>query len=481
MNIRCLKRVVLCGAITCILVNPVRADLISYWPLNEAAGAFTAPNAVVGGTDASLFGAAQFVTDAVRGQVLQFDGSAGTYANAGALPELTIDSDFTWSFWARNEEVAGTPVNHTILGNRYNFDNVDYNPREFIKFTPQAFEFHHDGIGENVDYPDVPISQWVHMSVVKDGNTFYSFRNGLLNGVRTITATPINGQPLFFGGDRNVENWNGALDDVALWTDALPLSSITGIATGKYTPANAPRTASAPAYVPVFSENFSAGLEGKWNVTNRGLENNADAGYLEPNVEGGDLSLGGATGQQYWYGKSIESVQEFDSKIQTKVSVDRLSLEGSGSAFRSSLWILGDDTHYLHFSQNVGEGGWSWNANDGAGVGTLLPTGSGNNIASLDSLDTDFGNHKMTLEVVPTGALGDVNILIYLDDVLVAGQGFSDFPDTFQVVLTGQARAAGDTVDAVFDNLLVQQVPEPSTAAMLLGMAVVGLGRRRRK
>ena len=194
-------------------------------------------------------------------------------------------------------------------------------------------------------------------------------------------------------------------------------------------------------------------------MTNRGLENNADAGYLEPNVEGGDLSLGGATGQQYWYGKSIESVQEFDSKIQTKVSVDRLSLEGSGSAFRSSLWILGDDTHYLHFSQNVGEGGWSWNANDGAGVGTLLPTGSGNNIASLDSLDTDFGNHKMTLEVVPTGALGDVNILIYLDDVLVAGQGFSDFPDTFQVVLTGQARAAGDTVDAVFDNLLVQQVP----------------------
>ena len=236
MNIRCLKRVVLCGAITCILANPVRADLISYWPLNEAAGAFTAPNAVVGGTDASLFGAAQFVTDAVRGQVLQFDGSAGTYANAGALPELTIDSDFTWSFWARNEEVAGTPVNHTILGNRYNFENVDYNPREFIKFTPQAFEFHHDGIGENVDYPDVPISQWVHMSVVKDGNTFYSFRNGLLNGVRTITATPINGQPLFFGGDRNVENWNGALDDVALWTDALPLSSITGIATGKYTP-----------------------------------------------------------------------------------------------------------------------------------------------------------------------------------------------------------------------------------------------------
>jgi hypothetical protein len=203
--------------------------------------------------------------------------------------------------------------------------------------------------------------------------------------------------------------------------------------------------------------------------------------YLEPNTEGGDLNIGGTTGLQYWYGKSIESVETFDATIQTKVSVDRISLTGSGTAFRSSLWILGDDSHYLHFSQNVGENGWSWNANDGAGVGTLLPTGSGNNIAALDGLDASFEQHKMSLEIIPTGAPGDVNIFMYLDDVLVAGQGFSDFPDTFQIALTGQARAIGDSVEAVFDNVIVEQVPEPSTAAMLLGMAAIGLGRRRKR
>jgi hypothetical protein len=116
----------------------------------------------------------------------------------------------------------------------------------------------------------------------------------------------------------------------------------------------------------------------------------------------------------------------------------------------------------------VFENGWQWNARDDGGVGTLSPTGSGNNIANLDALDGDLGLHSMSIRLIPTGTLGEVNMLMYLDGTLVAGQGFSSFPSDFSVVLTGQARAIGDSVNAIFDNVLVEQVPEPTTAALFL-------------
>ena len=53
---------------------------------------------------------------------------------------------------------------------------------------------------------------------------------------------------------------------------------------------------------------------------------------------------------------------------------------------RHSSSCFGDDRHA--YSQNVGENGWSWNARDDGGTGTLAPTGSGNNIADLDALDS---------------------------------------------------------------------------------------------
>ena len=470
-------RSVLCALISCHAAFPAVATLVDYWPLEETTGT-VAPNSVAGGTDATLFNGAAWVSDPQRGQVLEFDGVAG-YADAGTIPVLDLASDFTWAFWSMNAQPAN---NNVVVGNRYAPGNVEFTPREFIKFTNQQFEWQHDGIGENVNYPDMPVGQWIHNMVVKDGNTLISYRDGLVNGVATITAGPINPQPLYFGGNTTVEDWGGRLDQVALWTDALPTSSAVGLAKGTYTPPTAPRTSSTPSKRTVLSDSFSAGIDGNWNATTRGLENNAEAGYNPPDTSAGTLSLSGTTTQQYWFGNSIESKQRFSSALETTVTVDRLSLSGSGTAYRSSLWVLGDDAHYLHFSQNIGENGWSWNARDDGGVGTLNPTGSGNNIVSLDSLDTDPGQHQMQLQVIPTGTVGELNIFLYLDGTLVAGEGFSAFPADFQVVLTGQARAIGDSVNAVFDNLLVEQVPEPSSVALLLvTMAAAGTTQGRRR
>ncbi|MES2706923.1 MAG: LamG-like jellyroll fold domain-containing protein [Verrucomicrobiota bacterium] len=229
----------------------------------------------------------------------------------------------------------------------------------------------------------------------------------------------------------------------------------------------------------MLADNFSGDLA-NWEVTTRGLEQNAEAGYDPPAITGGAAVLGGTTNNQYWYGSSLESLTTFDSRLYTEVSAKRVSLTGSGTAYRSSVWIFGDATHYLHLSQNVGEGGWSYNANDAGGGGTLLPTGGGTNLEGMDGLDADAGLHQIKLRLLPTGATGGVNIEIQIDGVAYAVHGFTNFPTSFKVILTGQGRATGDTVSATFDDVTVaqpavaNQPPAFDKTSYLLPTATVG-------
>jgi hypothetical protein len=473
-----IRKSVLSSIIPVALASSAFAGLDGYWPITETSGV-TADNTVTGGTDASLFNGATFFADPVRGQVLSFDGVDG-YADAGMTPQLTLTNDYTWSFWLESATDSVALPNVTILGNRYTEagGTTDYAPREFTKFTPTNFEYHRNAAGENLNYADfLNPTAWTHVSVVKQANHLISYRNGLVNGVSRITVTQNNAHPLYFGGDRNNENWTGKLDDIAVWSNALPASSVAGLAKGTFNPATAPTTASGPLQT-VFSENFSSGL-GNWTSTTRGLEQNAPAGYNVPDTTGGQLSLSGTTNSQYWFGNSIESNTRFSSSLETLITVDRISLSGTGSAYRSSLWVLGNNEHYLHYSQNLGETGWQWNARDDGGIGTLQPTGGGNDIGELNGFDTDGGLHSMSIRLVPTGTAGEVNMFMYFDGTLVAGNGFSNFPADFSIALTGQARAINDSVNAVFDNVTVQQVPEPASSALLL-VSLLGLARRRR-
>jgi hypothetical protein len=217
--------------------------LQGYWAFEETSG-MTAANAATGGTDATLFGGMSFVADPTRGRVLNASGTGGSYASAGTLPQMTLTNDFTWSFWADSATSGGSAV---VLGNRYNPSGVEWNPQEFTKFTPSSFEFYRSGAQEGVAYSGgvFPTNSWVHHAVVKQGGTMTYYRNGVAGGTRTITAGQNNAQPFYFGGDKAGENWNGKLDDVAVWTNALPASSIVSLANGSATPLTAPTRAAA--------------------------------------------------------------------------------------------------------------------------------------------------------------------------------------------------------------------------------------------
>src|SRR6185295_16581239 len=295
-----------------------------------------------GGTQGDLFNGVTWQTDAQRGQVLEFDGVDG-YVSAGNIPVLNPTDNFTWSAWTKSTQTAN---NNVVFGNR----NPDSG---WCKFTTAAFEIRDIAptFNASIDYPDFPINTWVHHAVTKDGQVLTYYRNGVAIGTSALTVA-FPGAPFYMGGDTVNENWAGRIDDVALWTNALPAGSVVGLAQGTYTPLTAPATFTPPATTVQLSDNFSTSLQA-WTPTNRGLENNAAAGYAAPIITNGQAVLGGTTSSQYWFGNSLESTATFDSRLYSEVSVNRVSLSGSGSAYRSSLWILGDDGHYLHFSQNV--------------------------------------------------------------------------------------------------------------------------------
>jgi hypothetical protein len=214
--------------------------LVGYWPLNATSGTL-ATNLVAGGANGVLVGnGVTWMTDAQRGQVLSFGaGSTATnYVDAGILPTIGDTTNFTWSFWAYSQQAAN---NNVILGNRYDANAMTGG--QWIKFTTSKFEF---TTSQQIllDYLDIPQGQWIHHAVVKCGSdrSFTYYRNGVAVFTTNITiTTAITGRPFYMGGDKYAEWWQGRIDDVAIWTDALPSNSIAGLASGTYTPLTAPR------------------------------------------------------------------------------------------------------------------------------------------------------------------------------------------------------------------------------------------------
>ena len=208
--------------------------LYGYWPLSETAGT-VAPNLAAGGTAGSLFPGATWAADGTRGQVLVLDGVDG-YVDAGTVPVMTLANNFTWSFWAYSTQTGG----NVVVGNRYSSTTgTDFSPREFMKFTPSTLQYDHNAV-ENIDYTDMPLSTWVHHAMVKSGATYTYYRNGVAGGSLTTAVGQNYAHPFYFGGDKTNENWSGKLDDIAVWTKALPATAIASLAAGTVTPLTAP-------------------------------------------------------------------------------------------------------------------------------------------------------------------------------------------------------------------------------------------------
>ena len=217
-------------------------NLAGWWPLNEGIGE-TAIDMSGNGMDGTInnptnglgVDGSVWVEDADLGTVISFDGTAsGAYVRAGSIPQMTLENDFTWSFWAK--QAPGNGANDIILGNRMDETPADFVPRQFIKFTPTKFEWHMNGNGDdNMDYEDIPDDVWLHHVVVKAGDQLTYYRNGVASSSGVITQALDVPQPLYFGGDNENaegENWAGSMSDVRIYDGALTPLGVMAVTLG---------------------------------------------------------------------------------------------------------------------------------------------------------------------------------------------------------------------------------------------------------
>ncbi|UCG47431.1 MAG: hypothetical protein JSU94_18320, partial [Phycisphaerales bacterium] len=225
--------VLVCGLVLTSDANAADPNMIGWWKLHEGSGATANDssgknnhgtiNNVNGGLGA---GGSVWAEDVERGTVASFNGddAGGAYISAGSIRAMNMTNDFTWAFWCK-QDVDGTGVNQTILGNRF---GGTQSPLQFIKFTPTHFEYYNGALG-GIDYVDIPGNVWINHAVVKDGATLTYYRDGVLADTAAITYT-IDANPFFIGGDAAGERWRGWISDVRIYDRALSESEIKSFA-----------------------------------------------------------------------------------------------------------------------------------------------------------------------------------------------------------------------------------------------------------
>jgi hypothetical protein len=228
-----------------------RGEVYGHWPLDDGQGSVVRDlgprmeNGTIFGfdTDGLGPGGSVWVDDPERGTVLGLGGNTAWVA-AGFLPLMNLQNDFSWAFWARQPPGQESPADDIILGNRWYASGslTDTVPREFIKFTPNRFEYHmNGGFRNDLPYGDpgyIPSNdRWMHHVVVKEGDRLAYYRNGRLRTTVMILDPMFSADPLPFGmgGQNGAETWQGYLSDVWLFDHALSAGEIAMLVQEPYT------------------------------------------------------------------------------------------------------------------------------------------------------------------------------------------------------------------------------------------------------
>lgn len=203
-----------------------QADLIGLWQFDDASNV---GEASVGSNLASSGDAAQGGGQAGGG--LDLDGSGDFLGGATALP--TGDSSYTIAAWIRAD----------VTGNRGIAGFGDFGtPNEVTAFrTLGANGFRHYWWADDQDVGDAGVDldggPWVHVAATYDGSTQRVFVNGGEVGSRTPTNAGAHASTAanFRIGSTNFgEFFDGQLDDVAIFDEALGSAQLKTIAKGDF-------------------------------------------------------------------------------------------------------------------------------------------------------------------------------------------------------------------------------------------------------
>ncbi|MDO4575973.1 MAG: LamG domain-containing protein [Planctomycetia bacterium] len=422
--------------------------------------------------------------------------SKGGIITLGTLPELGLDntstttaSDFTISLWVKLDpsiNYTGTGAsyaNSVILGDRNNAG--DTSGYKFFKTMTGSTSYWTQGTGGNQLSFGTGLSNstrdtWYFLTLTKSNGTLTSYLNGVRQSSGTTTGT-MPALTLKLGGNGvKSETWYGQIDDVAVRNNAITASEVSAVYNAlissqgyskKETFVKAQAAASGGKMV--ILDDFNAnqtltkggiytGSNMTWNVKEIGLENRA--GSYTSNIQAavvtdaaeygntnGILQIAGSFGSStstHWSGATLQSQETYTATEENPVlfSVNRLYMNHTGTAARSSIWLWNGTGKYVHFSQNTeNSNGWTYNIG-----GTSWATGNGQRYGYTD----DLNSHGMAIKYDGT------NVWMYADGKLVGVDAAN--VGTFQVMLTGQSwgtsSTAEGTVDVGFDDPTVTTI-----------------------
>ncbi|MDF7823434.1 hypothetical protein P4B35_05375 [Pontiellaceae bacterium B12227] len=210
------------------------SGLVAHWPLDEGSGTI-ATNTAGSSYTATLENGTTWGSDAERGTFAIFDGTDDRIETTFTYA-LADTNDFTWAWWAKQLD---TETGSIMVGNRYG--NSGSETYEFIKFMRNKAAFSNTDNTANIedyDYSDLSSNEWHHYAMVKSGTSYQWYVDGVAQGSPvTINYSETSPIPFLIGGDgdnKPNEHFEGCIDDVVLYRQALTPEDVVNVKDGFY-------------------------------------------------------------------------------------------------------------------------------------------------------------------------------------------------------------------------------------------------------
>jgi hypothetical protein len=225
---------------------------------------------------------------AVGSNAYSFDGN-NDYIDFGANFQFTT-GDFTWSFWMNPDasqngwqQFIGTFGGTT--GDGFFFEQYSSSSGQYRIQCGNGSSW-----SANNTTMVIPTGQWSHIVIVRVGNVITGHLNGAAVYTDVAPTTIANHGNFIVGASANLSNfWEGAVDELAIWSRALSSAEILNIfdlqSSGLYAPGTSPNTAKGWLYN---SPSLVAGKVGAQALDFDGVNQymHADLGPTAPTTDG---------------------------------------------------------------------------------------------------------------------------------------------------------------------------------------------------
>ncbi len=221
---RCLLLAALTLMIALRLANPAPADLVGYWKFNDNVLDYSGTGN--DGTETNL------AYNANVSEIIGY-GKSGYFNNAADVTiaaDATLDSDvFTLAYWI-NQDGAIQGGHDRVTSRTSNTFETAVSDTSQIRYFGLSSGWQDTG-------SSVPSTGWEHVAFVSDGTNMEVYRGGA--SVYTGPSPGDVGGIMRIGGrctSPSAEYYEGLIDDVALWNEALGSSRIAALANGNSSP-----------------------------------------------------------------------------------------------------------------------------------------------------------------------------------------------------------------------------------------------------